>query len=126
MSKKFSLGLSALVLVLMASAPAQEPLSTQAPLSEAMSGAVTAQSMVMAPTDGDHFMGTITSISAPNVSVVTVDGTNATVISDANTIFLKDDNSVGLFDLRLGDSVQVFFEKTASGTLLATKIIVLD
>ena len=34
MSKKFSLGLSALVLVLMASAPAQEPLSTQAPLSE--------------------------------------------------------------------------------------------
>ena len=34
MSKKFSLGLSALVLVFMASAPAQESLSTQAPLSE--------------------------------------------------------------------------------------------
>ena len=34
MSKKFSFALSALVLVLMASAPAQEPLSTQAPLSE--------------------------------------------------------------------------------------------
>src|SRR5215831_12708167 len=34
MSKKFSLGLSTLVLVLMASAPAQESLSIQAPLSE--------------------------------------------------------------------------------------------
>src|SRR5215813_14473010 len=34
MSKKFSLGLNALVLVFTASAPAQEPLSIQAPLSE--------------------------------------------------------------------------------------------
>jgi protein-disulfide isomerase len=34
MSKKFSLTLSALVLVFTASAPAQESLSTQAPLSE--------------------------------------------------------------------------------------------